>query len=116
MYIKVTNISDFLGFILDSLGNGEKNIRVFISDKQTHWGFANDKYNEKTKFTYVLFTHLYQVVYSDSVEDDEYTKILNSLTEYQEKFNKPFAITRFEKIKFDKDLNQLLVENELNTF
>lgn len=116
MHIKVTNISDFFTFILDSLGNGEKYIKVFISDNKTHWGFDNHKYNEKIKFTFVLFSHFYQVIYTDSVKDEEYSTILKSLTEYQEQFNKPFPITRFEKIKFNEELNQLLVEKELNTF
>lgn len=116
MSIKVTNISDFLSFILDSLGNGEKNIRVFISDKETHWGFNNDKYNIKTKFTFILFSSLYQVIYTDSVDGEEYSKILSSLKDYQEQFEKTFSITRFENIKFNENLNQLLIKNELNTF
>ncbi len=116
MHIKVTNISDFLTFILDSLGNGEKYIRVFISDTETSWNFPDKKYNVKTKFTFVLFSHLYQVVYTDSVDTEEYSSILKALREYQDQFDKPFPITRFKKIKFNENLNQLLIENELNTF
>lgn len=122
MYIKVTNISDFLSFILNSFGNDEKNIRVFISDEEPYWGFVNDDYNVKinnnvkVNFTYVLFTHLYKVIYTDSVKDDEYSNILNLLKNYQNHFEKPFSITRFENIKFNETLNQLLIENELNTF
>lgn len=70
MHIKVTNISDFLTFILDSLGNSEKYIKVFISDNKEYWGFDDHKYNEKIRFTFVLFSHFYQVIYTDSVKEE----------------------------------------------
>lgn len=115
MHIKVTNISDFLSFILNSFGNGEKSIRVFISEKETFWEVGESKQNIKTEFTFVLFTHLYQVIYNGSVKADEYSKILSSLKMYQDNFEKPFSITRFENIVFWDTTNQLLMENELGT-
>ena len=70
MFIKVTNIGDFLGFIQNLVGNGESNIRVFTSCEETSWLIGNKKDNIQSKFTFVILSHIYQVIYSDSVDND----------------------------------------------
>ncbi len=113
MNIICKNINDFCTMITTCIANGIKDIRVFISEKESYPSvFFTSTPKDHVTFTYALFTPLYTAIYSDNIHNSEYEKIYKVLTECQEECNCDFRIQVFDDIKF-KD-NNLHVGRELN--
>lgn len=113
MNIICENINDFCTMITTCIANGIKDIRVFISEKESYPSvFFTSTPKDYVTFTYALFTPLYTAIYSDNIHNSEYEKVYKVLTECQEECNCDFRIQVFDDIKF-KD-NNLHVGRELN--
>lgn len=114
MVIKSTNITDFICFIHSLIHNGETSIRVMTSSKKRPPNIRiKNEGTPYTEFTFVIFSPLYQVVYSDKVLNDDYDKIFDALCDYRYK-NDQFRIQEFENIKLDSTTyTHITVEKEL---
>lgn len=113
MNIICKNINDFCTMITTCIANGIKDIRVFISEKESYPSVAvQTTPKSNISFTYVLFTPLYTAIYSDNIKNFEYEKVYKTLLDCQEECNCDFRIQVFDDIKL-KD-NNLHIEKELN--
>ena len=113
MNIICKDINDFCTMITTCLSNGIKDVRVFISEKESYPNvFVSSTSKDYISFTYALFTPLYTAIYSDNIKNFEYEKLYNVLTECQEQCNHDIRIQIFDDIKF-KD-NNLYIGRELN--
>ncbi len=113
--VKVNSILDFLGLIAQLCRNGNDNFRVFISEGQAYKTFTSvgesSLSTSKTHFSFLLMSDIYQVFFSDTVNNDEYKTIKSQLVDYQDQENHSFYITQFENIEIKNGF--VVIENEL---
>ena len=113
--VKVNSILDFLGLIAELCRNGNDNFRVFISEGQAYKTFTSvgesSLSTSKTHFSFLLMSDIYQVFFSDTVNNDEYKIIKSQLIGYQDQENHSFHITQFENIEIKNGF--IVIENEL---
>lgn len=113
MNIICNNINDFCTMITTCICNNIKDIRVFISKKESYPNgvITPSSLKNNTSFTYALLTPLYTAIYSDNIKSNEYDNIYNALEKCQENCNHDFRIQIFDKLNF-KD-NNLYIGKEL---
>lgn len=113
MNIICNNINDFCTMITTCTYNNIKDIRVFISEKESYPNgiITPSTLKNNTSFTYALLTPLYTAIYSDNIKTNEYDNIYHSLEKCQENCNHDFRIQIFDKLNF-KD-NTLYIGKEL---
>ena len=113
--IKVNSISDFLVLIAELCRNENDNFRVFISQGQAYKTFTSvgesSLSTSKTHFSFLLMSDIYQVIFSDTVNNDEYKIIKSQLIDYQDQENHSFHITQFENIEIKNGF--IVIEEEL---
>lgn len=106
------NIDDFYTMITTCCFNGIKDVRVFITEKESYPSVAvQTTPKNHIRFTYALLTPLYTAIYSDNVKNTEYENIYNILEKCQAQCNHDFRIQVFDKLNF-KD-NNLYIGKEL---
>ena len=113
MTIQVNNITDFINLIETCISNNIKDVRVFTSEETKRISKPEElKYD--TSFTYVLFTPLYNAIYSDKIKAENYDTIFKDLLLFQKQCNHDFRIQRFKNISFDASKNILKVDSQLD--
>lgn len=112
MNIICKNIDDFCTMITTCCANNIKDIRVFISEKESYPNVSVGTSKNHISFTYALFTPLYTAIYSENILNSKYDSIYKTLLDCQEQCNCDFRIQVFNSIKY-KD-NNLYIERELD--
>ncbi|GEM_PF-5011096 len=117
MVVVVKNLVDFETMITTCIYNGESGrIRVFISDKKSSsapgTSFGNDG-RSFTKFTYVLFAPMYNVIFTNKITTPDYDDMQKRFFEFHDRNADKFRIQVFDSIKIDEEKNQITVEKEL---
>lgn len=117
MTIQVNNITDFINLIETCISNNIKDVRVFTSEETkctTQRISKPEELKYDTSFTYVLFTPLYNAIYSDKIKAENYDTIFKDLLLFQKQCNYDFRIQRFKNISFDASKNILKVDSQLD--
>lgn len=113
MNIICDNIDDFCTMITTCTFNRIKDIRVFITRKDSYPSVSvPTSPKDHIDFTYVLLTPLYTAIYSANVKSTKYETIYEILEDCQSQCNYDFRIQIFDKLDF-KD-NNLYIEKELD--
>ncbi len=116
MYIKCSNINDFCTMITTCSLNGIKDVRLFISERDSYKQglITSNSIKNYKNFTYVFISPLYTAIYTGNVKNSEYEEIYKTLEDCQEQCNHDFRIQIFDNLSFDYDKGYLTVENEIN--
>jgi len=111
MFIKVSNVRDFINFIHDAIHNGERFPRVLHSNNPSYAPIHFSGQKDHIDFVYALFTTKLQVIFSGKVTAEEFEMIDRKMQEYRNHEDN-FRIQVFRSIKFDGSV--LHVEEELS--
>lgn len=116
MNILCNNIDDFCSMISTCTFNGIKDVRLFISEKDTYRNglITANSIKDHKKFTYIFFSPLYTAIYTDSVYLEDYNVIYNKLETCQEQCNHDFRIQVFDSLSFNFDTQLLTIGKEIN--
>ena len=115
MTINVNNINDFISMISTCVENNIKNIRVFISEKESYPNLSTiGTPKDYINFSYVLLTPLYTAIYSENIKNIKYDEIRKTLLSYQNETNMSFRIQIFDDITYNYDNNTLSISRELD--